>query len=75
MPLSEYRLLVKDQFLKYSHVADPRAIDRLVAQAELDLMSAKKTYYNPEHIRNKLLRENIVRKPQDFLSRFFAGKD
>ncbi len=30
--MPELRLLIKDQFMKYSHVADPRAVDRLVAQ-------------------------------------------
>jgi hypothetical protein len=38
-------------------------------------MSTKKGYLNPDHIRNILTRENVEKKPQDFLSRFFAGKD
>jgi len=75
IPLPEFRLIIKDQFLKYSHVADARAIDRLCIRAEIELMETKKSYLNPDHVRNVLTRENIEKKAQDFLSRFFAGKD
>jgi hypothetical protein len=90
MPLAQFRLLIKDQFMKTAHIRDPRIVDRLVSkvcvscsplivlplsQGELELMATKLRWNNPDHIQNYLSRENVERKANDFLSKFFRGKE
>uniref|UniRef100_A0A0N4ZD25 Complex I-B14 n=2 Tax=Parastrongyloides trichosuri TaxID=131310 RepID=A0A0N4ZD25_PARTI len=65
-PLSVFREVLKKQFLKNKHIQDIRIIDHLV--------SIKYAFYNPDHVRNMLFRENIDAKPTDFLSQFLSGK-
>uniref|UniRef100_A0A914X873 NADH dehydrogenase [ubiquinone] 1 alpha subcomplex subunit 6 n=1 Tax=Plectus sambesii TaxID=2011161 RepID=A0A914X873_9BILA len=75
IPLPQFRLAIKNQFMKNAHLTDTRVVDRLVEQAKLDMVNFRMAYYNDVHVRNFLFRENIDPKPADFLSRFFAGKD
>jgi NADH dehydrogenase (ubiquinone) 1 alpha subcomplex subunit 6 len=74
-PMPTFRLLIKEQFTRNAHIHDIRVIDRLVAKADTELFNTIKTYNNPDHLRNYLIRANIEHKPKDFLSKFFAGKD
>uniref|UniRef100_A0A0K0F110 Complex I-B14 n=1 Tax=Strongyloides venezuelensis TaxID=75913 RepID=A0A0K0F110_STRVS len=74
-PLSVFREVLKNQFLKNKHIQDIRVIDRKVAECRLDLENIKYYYYNPDHVRNMLYRENLDAKPGDFLSKFLSGKN
>uniref|UniRef100_A0A914EA02 NADH dehydrogenase [ubiquinone] 1 alpha subcomplex subunit 6 n=1 Tax=Acrobeloides nanus TaxID=290746 RepID=A0A914EA02_9BILA len=75
MPLPVFRSLLKQQFLKNSHVGDIRVVDRLVGEFEMHMLNIRKGYYNSDHCRNVLLKENIELKPKDFLSKFLTQKE
>ncbi|KAH7730966.1 NUO-3 protein [Aphelenchoides avenae] len=75
MPLPVFRELLKTQFTKQGHLTDLRVIDRKVHETYAHIESFNMAYYNPDHVRNYLLRENVDPKPKDFLSKFLAGKD
>ncbi|CEF69833.1 NADH dehydrogenase [ubiquinone] 1 alpha subcomplex subunit 6 [Strongyloides ratti] len=75
MPLSVFREILKKQFLKNKNIQDVRIIDRKVAECRNDLLSIKYYFYNPDHVRNMLFRENLDAKPADFLSKFLSGKN
>ncbi|MFH4979113.1 hypothetical protein AB6A40_005822 [Gnathostoma spinigerum] len=75
IPLPIFRAILKKQFTKNAHLSDLRIIDRKVAECEQDIVSVKWAFYNPEHVRNMLFRENIETKPKDFLTNFLNGKE
>ncbi|WKY05586.1 hypothetical protein Q1695_006078 [Nippostrongylus brasiliensis] len=75
MPLGVFRSVLKQQFVKNSHLSDIRIIDRLVGETKQHMYAIQYAFYNPEHVRNFLFRENVEPKPKDFLSKFLAGQD
>ncbi|VDM62595.1 unnamed protein product [Angiostrongylus costaricensis] len=75
MPLGVFRSVLKKQFVKNAHVTDVRIIDRLVAETKQHMYSIDFAFYNPDHVRNYLFRENVEAKPKDFLSKFLSGQD
>uniref|UniRef100_A0A1I7XRW3 NADH dehydrogenase [ubiquinone] 1 alpha subcomplex subunit 6 n=1 Tax=Heterorhabditis bacteriophora TaxID=37862 RepID=A0A1I7XRW3_HETBA len=75
MPLGVFRAVLKQQFLKNSHLTDVRVIDRLVGETKQHIYSIRYAFYNPDHVRNYLFRENVEAKPKDFLSKFLTGTD
>jgi hypothetical protein len=75
IPMPVFREILKKQFTKHAHISDLRVIDRQVEECEMHMESIDMAYYNPDHVRNYLLRENVEPKAKDFLSKFLAGKD
>ncbi|PAV85458.1 hypothetical protein WR25_07003 [Diploscapter pachys] len=75
MPLGFFRSVLKQQFVKNSHLQDIRVIDRLVGECRQHMRSIKDQFYNDDHVRNYLFKENIEAKPKDFLSKFLYGKE
>lgn len=75
MPLGVFRSVLKQQFVKNAHVTDVRIIDRLVAETRQHMYSIDFAFYNPDHVRNYLFRENVEAKPKDFLSKFLSGEN
>ncbi|CAJ0582573.1 unnamed protein product, partial [Mesorhabditis spiculigera] len=75
MPLPVFRAVLKQQFVKNAHIQDVRIVDRLVGEAHQHIYSIRYAFYNPDHVRNYLFRENVEPKPKDFLSKFLIGKD
>ncbi|KAI6176022.1 NADH dehydrogenase [ubiquinone] 1 alpha subcomplex subunit 6 [Aphelenchoides bicaudatus] len=74
VPLPIFREILKKQFTKNAHIADVRVIDRKVAECYMDIEAIEMRYYNTDHVRNMLFKENIDPKAKDFLSKFLAGK-
>ncbi|CAD5221027.1 unnamed protein product [Bursaphelenchus okinawaensis] len=74
-PLPVFREIIKKQFLKNAHVKDLRIIDRKVGEGYKDIESIEWAWYNPDHVRNFLFRENLEPKPKDFLSKFLQKVD
>ncbi|VDD87862.1 unnamed protein product [Enterobius vermicularis] len=70
MPLPYFRLVLKKEFLKNAHLTDIRVIDRKVNECEQHLCSLKYYFYNEEHLRNYLFREDVDEKPKDFMTKF-----
>ncbi|VDO79669.1 unnamed protein product [Heligmosomoides polygyrus] len=75
MPLGVFRSVLKQQFLKNAHITDIRIIDRLVGETKQHMYAIQYAFYNPDHVRNYLFRENVEPKPKDFLSKFLNGQD
>uniref|UniRef100_A0A1I7YYQ9 NADH dehydrogenase [ubiquinone] 1 alpha subcomplex subunit 6 n=1 Tax=Steinernema glaseri TaxID=37863 RepID=A0A1I7YYQ9_9BILA len=75
MPLPVFRAVLKKQFTKNAHLSDLRVIDRKVAETHQHMQSIRYAFYNPDHVRNYLFRENVDAKPKDFLSQFLSGKE
>ncbi|KAI6236188.1 Complex 1 LYR protein and Methyltransferase type 11 domain containing protein [Aphelenchoides besseyi] len=73
IPLPVFRNVLKNEFTKNAHHTDIRIIDRKVAECYKDIEAIQMAYYNPEHVRNYLFRENIDPKAKDFLSQFLSG--
>ncbi|KAI6187408.1 hypothetical protein M3Y98_00240000 [Aphelenchoides besseyi] len=73
IPLPVFRNVLKNEFTKNAHHSDLRIIDRKVAECYKDIEAVQMAYYNPEHVRNYLFRENIDPKAKDFLSQFLSG--
>ncbi|CAD5227851.1 unnamed protein product [Bursaphelenchus xylophilus] len=74
-PLPVFREVIKKQFIKNAHVKDLRIIDRKIAEGYKDIESIEYAFYNPDHVRNYLFRENLEAKPKDFLSKFLLKID
>ncbi|KJH47037.1 complex 1 protein [Dictyocaulus viviparus] len=75
MPLGVFRSVLKQQFMKNAHITDVRIIDRLVSETKQHMYSIEYGFYNPDHVRNYLFRENVEAKPKDFLSKFLSGQE
>lgn len=75
MPLPVFRAALKKKFTDNAHLNDIRVIDRKVAECKQDMVSIRYFFYNEEHVRNYLFRENIEAKPTDFLSKFLSGNE
>jgi NADH dehydrogenase (ubiquinone) 1 alpha subcomplex subunit 6 len=75
MPLPVFRDVLKKQFVKNAHLTDVRVIDRIVEEAHQHIKSVHFKFYNKDHVRNFLFRENLEPKPKDFLSRFLTQKE
>ncbi|RCN35135.1 putative 3-demethylubiquinone-9 3-O-methyltransferase [Ancylostoma caninum] len=75
MPLGVFRSVLKQQFMKNAHITDLRIIDRLVGETKQHMYSIRYAFYNPDHVRNYLFRENVEAKPKDFLSKFLNGQE
>ncbi|VDM65292.1 unnamed protein product [Strongylus vulgaris] len=89
MPLGVFRSVLKQQFVKNAHITDFRVIDRLVEETRQfnesfharlrhrfqHMYAIRYAFYNPDHVRNYLFRENVEAKPKDFLSKFLSGQD
>ncbi|CAI4222104.1 unnamed protein product [Auanema sp. JU1783] len=75
MPLGVFRAVLKQQFTKNSHISDIRVVDRLVGETNQHIYSIRYAFYNSDHVRNYLFRENVEAKPKDFLSKFLNGKN
>ncbi|PIO72949.1 complex 1 protein [Teladorsagia circumcincta] len=75
MPLGVFRSVLKQQFMKNAHIDDIRIVDRLVAETRQHMVAIKYAFYNPDHVRNFLFRENVQAKPKDFLSKFLNGQE
>uniref|UniRef100_A0AC35TVB7 NADH dehydrogenase [ubiquinone] 1 alpha subcomplex subunit 6 n=1 Tax=Rhabditophanes sp. KR3021 TaxID=114890 RepID=A0AC35TVB7_9BILA len=73
-PLSVFREVLKNQFTKNKHVQDIRVVDRMVEETKQHIVNIRYAFYNPDHVRNMLFRENVEPKSKDFLSNFFSGK-
>jgi NADH dehydrogenase (ubiquinone) 1 alpha subcomplex subunit 6 len=75
MTLPAFRAVIKREFLKNGHITDTHVIDRHVYEVHNHLYSIRFDFYNPDHVRNYLFRENVDEKPTDFLSKFLAGNE
>ncbi|CAJ0602541.1 unnamed protein product [Cylicocyclus nassatus] len=75
MPLGVFRSVLKKQFMKNSQITDFRVIDRLVEETKQHMVAIQYAFYNPDHVRNYLFRENVEAKPKDFLSKFLNGQE
>uniref|UniRef100_A0A7I4YKE4 NADH dehydrogenase [ubiquinone] 1 alpha subcomplex subunit 6 n=1 Tax=Haemonchus contortus TaxID=6289 RepID=A0A7I4YKE4_HAECO len=75
MPLGVLRSSLKQQFMKNAHIDDIRIVDRLVAETKQHMVAIEHAFYNPDHVRNYLFRENVQAKPKDFLSKFLNGQE
>uniref|UniRef100_A0A914RI89 NADH dehydrogenase [ubiquinone] 1 alpha subcomplex subunit 6 n=1 Tax=Parascaris equorum TaxID=6256 RepID=A0A914RI89_PAREQ len=75
MPLPVFRAVLKKQFTNNAHLNDVRVIDRKVAECKQHMVGIRNAFYNGDHVRNYLFRENVEPKPKDFLSKFLSGKD
>ncbi|KAL6739031.1 complex 1 protein [Ancylostoma duodenale] len=75
MPLGVFRSVLKQQFMKNAHITDLRIIDRLVGETKQHMYAIRYAFYNPDHVRNYLFRENVEAKPKDFLSKFLNGQE
>ena len=75
MPLPVFRAVIKKQFDKKAHLTDARVIDREVEEVYQHMKSIEYKFYNKDHVRNFLFRENVEAKPKDFLSRFLTQKE
>uniref|UniRef100_A0A7E4ZPV9 WASH_WAHD domain-containing protein n=1 Tax=Panagrellus redivivus TaxID=6233 RepID=A0A7E4ZPV9_PANRE len=75
MPLPVFRAVLKKQFTKNAHLNDVRVIDRQVGETKQHIYSINYNFYNKDHVRNFLFRENVEAKPKDFLSRFLSQKE
>lgn len=75
MPLPVFRAVLKKQFTSNAHLNDVRVIDRKVAECKQHIVGIKYAFYNGDHIRNYLFRENVEARPKDFLSKFLMGKE
>ncbi|KAK6747284.1 hypothetical protein RB195_000474 [Necator americanus] len=75
MPMGVFRSVLKQQFMKNAHITDLRIIDRLVGETKQHMYAIRYAFYNPDHVRNYLFRENVEAKPKDFLSKFLSGQE
>jgi len=75
MALPVFRHVIKAEFMRYAHLTDVRLIDRKVVETYQHLASYENQWYNEDHVRNFLLRENLEARPKDFLSKFLQGKE
>ncbi|KAI6198300.1 Complex 1 LYR protein and Methyltransferase type 11 domain containing protein [Aphelenchoides fujianensis] len=73
LPLPVFRNVLKREFTKNAHITDVRIIDRKVGECYKDIESIQWAFYNPDHVRNFLFRENVEPKAKDFLSKFLSG--
>lgn len=74
MPLGVFRAVLKQQFTANAAIKDIRVIDRKVGETHQHMEAIRMAYYNPDHVRNYLFKENIEAPPKDFLGKFLAGK-
>lgn len=66
------RKKLRELFEKNRHVTDIRTIDMLVIKGQMELVEVVKHWKQPCHIMT-WFKETVPDKPQDFLSKFFAG--
>lgn len=74
MTLGVFREVLKQQYKANAHLKDIRVIDRKVGETHQHMYAIRYAFYNPDHVRNYLFRENVEAQPKDFLSKFFSGK-
>ena len=74
MPLGVFRAVLKQQFTANKAIKDIRVIDRKVGEAHQHMEAIRYAFYNPDHVRNYLFKENVEAAPKDFLSKFLSGK-
>lgn len=65
-------------FLEFFEIElDLKGANKVVARSASfqHMYAIQYAFYNPDHVRNYLFRENVEPKPKDFLSKFLNGQD
>ena len=69
---AQCRAKLREEFEKNRHAKDVRVIDMLVVKGQMELVETVKRWKQKGHVMN-YFRTPINPKPNDFLSKFFAG--